>query len=103
MSEPALEVHDTSDWCAPSPDLSDGPGLKPGDRFAEGYEIRALLGKGGMGLVYRALDHGLQREVALKVIAGQEHQVVAKGRFLRERWALGRLNHDNVVRAFHAG
>jgi serine/threonine protein kinase len=103
MSEPSLEDCGTSDRRDESPDLSDGPGLKPGDRFAREYEIKALLGSGGMGVVYRALDHGLQRDVALKVIARHTHQALAKGRFLRERWALGRLNHDNVVRAFHAG
>jgi serine/threonine protein kinase len=103
MIKPAQEVSDTSDRRARSPDLSDGPGLKPGDGFAKCYEIKALLGTGGMGVVYRALDHALQRDVALKVIAGQTHQNLAKERFLRERRALGRLNHDNVVRAFHAG
>ena len=63
------------------------------------YEVTALLGKGGMGEVYRALDRHLRREVALKVlpdaVASSADHIA---RFRREAQALASLNHPNIVR-----
>ncbi len=66
-----------------------------------GYEILAGLGKGSMGVVYRARQEHLNREVALKMVlpcsgAGQE-------RFRVEIEAVARLQHPNVVGVFEAG
>ncbi len=64
----------------------------------EKYQIKSLLGQGGMGAVYLALHLGTTRLVAVKVIAPQfmanQHFVE---RFKREAQAIGRLRHPNVV------
>ncbi len=67
-----------------------------------GYVIQAELGRGGMGVVYRAFDTEMKRTVAIKVM--NEDRIDSKEavlRFRREIRLLGNLNHDNVVRAFH--
>jgi serine/threonine protein kinase len=59
------------------------------------YEVRELLGRGGMGQVYRAWDPALSRDVAIKVLGDPEPQLLK--RFSREAEAVSRLNHPNVV------
>jgi len=71
--------------------------LEPGRRIGP-YEILAKLGGGGMGQVYRALDHRLNRTVALKVLAGE-----TAGNALREAQAASALNHPNIVTVYEAG
>ncbi|HKI85037.1 MAG TPA: protein kinase, partial [Candidatus Krumholzibacteria bacterium] len=62
------------------------------------YEILGLLGKGGMGEVYRAHDTKLQREVALKVLpAAVAHDAERIARFEREARTLATLQHPNVA------
>ena len=62
------------------------------------YRIEALIGRGGMGVVYRALDTRLDRSVALKVLAEQfvtdENRLA---RFEREAKAVAALNHSGIV------
>jgi serine/threonine protein kinase len=61
------------------------------------YEITALLGKGGMGEVYRARDFKLKREVAIKVLSEEFSRDPERvGRFQREAEALALLNHPNI-------
>jgi serine/threonine protein kinase/tetratricopeptide (TPR) repeat protein len=85
-----------------------GPGLghfRPGDRFGR-YEIEALLGEGGMGRVYRALDTRLGRKIALKVIAATEGDPRAAertARLAREARAAAALDHPNAVSIFDVG
>jgi eukaryotic-like serine/threonine-protein kinase len=68
------------------------------------YEIRRLLGAGGMGEVYSARDPRLGREVAIKVLGANfvssEHAVE---RFHREAKAISTLNHPNVCMLFDIG
>ena len=69
----------------------------PGARIGP-FEIGGLLGRGGMGEVYRAYDTRLQREVALKLLPPQvagDHAHLA--RFTREAHALAALNHPHIA------
>jgi eukaryotic-like serine/threonine-protein kinase len=61
------------------------------------YEITALLGKGGMGEVYRAKDTKLKRDVAIKILP-EEFSLDPErvSRFQREAEALAALNHQNI-------
>jgi signal transduction histidine kinase len=69
-----------------------------------GYEILAELGRGSASLVFRALHVATQRQVALKVLAGQAAaQPVAVERFRREARVLARLDHPQVVPVYDAG
>ena len=68
-----------------------------------GYEIEGELGRGGMGVVYTALDTTLQRRVALKVIHSQTISPENKERFLREARACSAINHPNIVTVYAAG
>jgi len=68
------------------------------------YEILETLGSGGMGVVYRAHDHTLDRTVALKVLRDdlrvQAHLVT---RFQREARAVAALDHPNIVQVYSVG
>ncbi|HEV2698700.1 MAG TPA: serine/threonine-protein kinase [Terriglobales bacterium] len=71
------------------------------------YLIEAEIGRGAMGVVYRAYDPQIGRQVAIKTISltGQEFadQQEYRARFLREVRAAGRLSHPGVVTIFDAG
>jgi serine/threonine protein kinase/Tol biopolymer transport system component len=71
--------------------------LSSGTRLG-GYEIRSLIGAGGMGEVYRARDTKLGREVALKVLPqGLASNPERLARFEREARTLAALNHPNIA------
>src|SRR5713226_1170102 len=62
------------------------------------YEITALLGKGGMGEVYRARDTKLKREVAIKILPDELGRDPERAsRFQREAELLAALNHPNIA------
>ena len=68
------------------------------------YEIRDLVGSGGMATVYRAFDPVLEREVAIKVLhphLAQDASFV--GRFQHEARAVAALRHPNIVRVYDVG
>gem|GEM_PF-3896262 len=68
------------------------------------YEKLEEIGKGGMGIVYRARDLVLGREVALKVLNSHfKHDEKIVETFLREAKSLAALNHLNIVTIFDAG
>ncbi|MBM3754968.1 MAG: hypothetical protein FJW38_13420 [Acidobacteria bacterium] len=69
----------------------------PGDRIGP-YEVVSLLGKGGMGEVYRAHDRQLNRDVAIKVLpAALANDADYLARFQREAQTLAALNHPNIA------
>src|SRR5262245_27498792 len=71
--------------------------LSAGTRLGS-YEIFASLGAGGMGEVYRALDTGLGRQVAIKILPdGFAHDPERVARFEREAKTLASLNHPNIA------
>src|ERR1700746_1707202 len=62
------------------------------------HEITALLGKGGMGEVYRARDLNLKREVAIKILPEEFSRDADRvSRFQREAELLASLNHPNIA------
>src|SRR5438067_8826064 len=69
-----------------------------------GYRIESLLGRGGMGVVYRARDLALERNVALKLLAPELAQDVRfRERFLRESRLAASLDHPAIVPIYDAG
>jgi ABC-type branched-subunit amino acid transport system substrate-binding protein len=77
--------------------------IGPGSTFA-GYRIESFLGRGGMGVVYRATDLSLERPVALKLIAPElAEDERFRTRFLNEPRLAASLDHPHVVPIYEAG
>jgi len=73
-------------------------------RFRLGqYTVLDEVGKGGMGRVFRAEHAMMGREVAVKVLPREKATPESEAAFRREMRMLGRLDHENLVRAFDAG
>jgi hypothetical protein len=81
------------------------PALAPGQVLDETYELIERLGGGGMGVVYRARDHRLGRDVAVKVLRKTGGAVDSDLRrlFEREARATAQLVHPNIVTLLHVG
>jgi predicted Ser/Thr protein kinase/dienelactone hydrolase len=74
-----------------------------GERFGP-YVVTSKLGAGGMGVVYRARDERLGRDVAIKVVRpGLLANDEARTRFRLEALALGKLNHPNIAAVYDVG
>lgn len=68
------------------------------------YRVVELLGRGGMGVVYRAIQPGIERDVAIKVLpASKFGSPEARKRFEREARAVGKLRHPNIVQIHEVG
>src|SRR5262245_16051649 len=67
------------------------------------YEITSLLGKGGMGEVYRAKDIRLNRYVAIKFLSGDVTDAPARRRFQREAQMASSLNHPHIMTVYDIG
>ncbi len=67
------------------------------------YRIEAELGRGGMGVVYRAHDTLLDRPVAVKVLSDSGLGTEGRARLLREAQAAAKLDHPNIVSVYDAG
>jgi serine/threonine protein kinase/CHAT domain-containing protein/tetratricopeptide (TPR) repeat protein len=84
---PAAFTDQTIDWAQP---------------FGQ-YELAEVIGRGGMGEVYRARHRVLDRTVAIKIIKDHQPTPEKLRRFEREILALGKLAHPNIVQALDAG
>jgi tetratricopeptide (TPR) repeat protein/tRNA A-37 threonylcarbamoyl transferase component Bud32 len=78
------------------------PEFEAGDRIGR-YIVRALLGAGAMGAVYRAQDPELDRLVAIKVLQRRRGSTRDHRALLREAQALARLSHPNVIAIYDVG
>ena len=77
--------------------------IGPGMIFA-GYRVEELVGRGGMGVVYRATDLSLERPVALKLVAPElAEDERFRERFLREPRLAASLDHPHVIPIYEAG
>jgi serine/threonine protein kinase len=81
-----------------------GPPADPSEVGTLGpYRVLKLLGRGGMGAVYLAVDTRLNRKLALKVMLPQyAADRTARERFIREAQAAAQVSHDNVVTVYEA-
>lgn len=94
---------------APGPrKSSDAQALTPGPPVIlpdiEGYEVQRELGRGGMGVVFKALQHSTKRVVALKVlIEGEFASDASQRRFEREVELAAQLRHPNIIPIYDSG
>jgi serine/threonine protein kinase len=84
---------------------------EPSDRLSEsealpvigGYQIEAVLGRGGMGVVYQAVQVALGRRVAIKMVLSDNAAPEDRERFAVEAEAVARLHHPNIVQIYEIG
>src|SRR5687767_6002204 len=84
---------------------ADAPSSGRGERVAGRYRVDALLGRGGMGSVYRVVDESTQRVLALKRLAyhGASDGDWQRLRFRREFHTMARLRHPRIVEVYEYG
>jgi hypothetical protein len=85
------------------PDTVRTSGVRPGVVLRERYRLDSEIGRGGMGVVYRATDLELMREVAVKVLPDTSSAPDARQRLLREARAAAALNHPHIVSVHDVG
>jgi lipoprotein NlpI/predicted Ser/Thr protein kinase len=105
---PALQLTGSYHPGAPEPTLSyprlPVPEAGPGLRQIAGYQVTGELGRGGMGVVYKAWQVQLKRTVALKMILpGAAPDADQVARFRREAEAVARMHHPNIVQIYEIG
>jgi WD40 repeat protein len=80
------------------------PPAEPTDDLVPGYELLGEVGRGGMGVVYKARDRRLNRTVALKLVpVGVLTSPERVARFRQEAELAARVSHPNIVQVFEAG
>lgn len=108
--EAARKCKHCGEWLEDPPEttssgtLSTNPETLVRDAMASQYEIKKELGRGGMAIVYKAVQENLGREVALKVLPqGMTHDRKMLERFHREAQSAAQLNHPHIVTIFDEG
>lgn len=91
-----------ADTCAEDGSALESPHLLP-FCLQDRYELAQLLGEGGMGLVFRARDLRLGRDVAVKVLKAEVTGPDGPARFRQEALALAAIHHPGVVAIFDSG
>ena len=100
QTEIAMARRDTKEQAV----SSDGHNLAIGERFTERYEVLAVIGRGGMGTVYRVRDRDLDEELAIKTVRPElVTDPVLVERFKDEIRLARRITHRNVVRIHDFG
>ena len=101
--ESLIAAHEQGDSSIMEQPAAKQGALKSGAKLGP-YEIVARLGAGGMGVVYRARDERLERDVAIKVLPpGLLTDEPARRRFRTEALALARLSHPNIAAVYDVG
>ena len=93
----------TIDSAAGEAHRTTGGTSKPHPKEISGYKIIRVLGEGGMGITYEAVQKSPKRRVALKIIRGCRFSKTARRRFTYEAEALARLTHPGIAQIFEAG
>jgi hypothetical protein len=102
-------LHAALDLPTAMPDQSSDPQPERAARpvslpVIDGYEVGELLGRGGMGLVFRARHKPLRRPVALKIVVSGAHAgATERARFRTEAEAVARLHHPGIVQIYEVG
>ena len=76
--------------------------IETGQVFLERDRIKGVLGAGGAGTVYRAVDKNTKREVAIKVYSSDNGKL-SKARIQREVEIISKLQHPNIIALFDVG
>lgn len=108
--EAARKCKHCGEWLEEPPEtsstntLSTNPETLVRDAMASEYRIEKELGRGGMAIVYKAIEENLDREVALKVLPqGMTHDRKMLERFHREAQSAAQLNHPHIVTIYDEG
>ncbi|MGH6962048.1 MAG: protein kinase domain-containing protein, partial [Dongiaceae bacterium] len=98
--EPSAQTQDLHERLA----RSERPGGAPAETsFQSRYRLGAELGRGRMGVVYRAHDTLLERDVAVKMLSPGMLGTEGRARLMREAQAAAKLSHPNIVSVYDAG
>jgi len=108
--EAARKCKHCGEWLEDPPEtastgtLSSNPETLVREALSPEYDVRKELGRGGMAIVYKAVQESLGRDVALKVLPqGMTHDPKTLKRFHREAQSAAQLNHPHIVTIFDEG